>query len=131
MNAAIVVIEIVVMAVIGTISFLLLFSEDNIDDLATTSSGGGVVIRSGVTLFDLFDDVFFAMLASAGSILTTPKDAALDTAAINDNKQRSRFIVADGYEMIGKIVLGSADGSYLDISRSFDFELFFDTRNRI
>ena len=107
MNAAIVVIEIVAMAVIGTISFLLIFSEDNADDLATTSSGGGVVIRSGVTLFDLFDDVFFAMLASAGSILTTPKDAALETAAISDNKQRSRFIVADGYEMIGKMVLGA------------------------
>ena len=98
MNAAIVVIEIVVMAVIGTISFLLFFSEDNTDDLATTSSGGGVVIRSGVALFDLFDDVFFAMLASAGSILTTPKDAALETVAISDNKQRSRFIVMDGYD---------------------------------
>ena len=84
------------MAVIGTISFLF-FSEDNADDLATTSSDGGVVIRNGVTLFDLlFDDDFFAMLASAGSIVTTPKDAALETVAISDNKQRSRFIVADG-----------------------------------
>jgi hypothetical protein len=101
-NAAIVVIEIVAMAVIGTISFLLFFSEDNADDLATTSSGGGVVIRSGVTLFDLFDDDFFAMLASAGSILTTPKDAALETVAISDNKQRSRFIVTDGYERLGR-----------------------------
>ncbi len=93
------------MAVIGTISFLLFFSEENTVDLATTSSGGGVVIRSGVTLFDLFDDVFFAMLAGAGSILATPKDAALETVAISDNKQRSRFIVADGYEIIGKMVL--------------------------
>ena len=100
MNAAIVVIEIVVMAVIGTISFLLFFSEDNADDLATTSSGGGVVIRSGVTF--LFDDTFFAMLASAGSILATPKDAALETVAISDNKQSSRFIVADDMRLLGR-----------------------------